>query len=391
MRREGLYAEPVIREALRSVWDEPRSPGAPARAGRDWVLVAAFVAAAVLEGVLREEVLWRPLVVLHATAMAVAVPWRRTHPLGVVVLGFGFAALLGAADLILDVDGEVGLYTAVLIVLFPYALLRWGSGREVVLGLACMLVAAVTGFAADYNGVGEVVAGGLFLLFPAVLGLAVRWLAHARRRELEQLKLEERGQLARELHDTVAHHVSAIAVRAQAGRVLAASDPAAAVDALGVIEDEASRTLTEMRAMVDVLRAGRPAGLSPQRGVGDIVGLGRVEPAPRIDVEVPADLGDLPVAIESALFRIAQESVTNSLRHARGATRVGVRVSNDGDRVRITVRDDGAPVPAGRGTGYGLIGMNERAALLGGELRAGAHPSGGWVVDAVIPRKDTGG
>ncbi|MFN7152038.1 MAG: sensor histidine kinase [Microthrixaceae bacterium] len=376
----------MIREAFRSVWDEPRSPGAPARVWWDWVLVAVFVVTAILESVLREEVPWRPLVLLHAVTMAVVVPWRRTHPLLVVVLGFGSGALLGAADLAFDADGYVGLNTAALVLIFPYALLRWGSGREVVIGLAVMLVAGSAGIAADYNGVGEAVAGGLALLFPAVLGLAVRWQAHARRRELEQLKLEERGQLARELHDTVAHHVTAIVVRAQAGRVLAASDPAAAVEALGVIEDEASHTLMEMRAMVGVLRDGRPADLVPHRGVVDIVGLGRVEPVPRIDVEVPADLGDLPPVTGSALFRIAQESVTNSLRHARGATRVEVRLSNDDDRVRIMVRDDGAPVPALRGTGYGLIGMNERAALLGGELEAGAHPSGGWVVDAVLPR-----
>ena len=375
----------MIREAFRSVWDEPRSPGAPAPLRRDWALVAVLVVTAILEGVLREEVPWRPLVLVHAVTMAVVVPWRRTHPLLVVVLGFGSGTLLGAANLAFDVDGSVGLNTSALVLLFPYALLRWGSGREVVIGLVVMLAAAVAGTAADYSGVGVAVAGGLILMFSAVLGLAVRWRAHARRRELAQLKLEERGQLARELHDTVAHHVSAIAVRAQAGRVLAPSDPGAAVEALVVIEDEASRALMEMRAMVGVLRAGRPADLIPHRGVVDIVGLGRVEPAPRIDVDVPADLGDLPPVTGSALFRIAQESVTNALRHARGATRVEVRLSNDTDRVRITVRDDGAPVPALRGTGYGLVGMHERAALLGGELEAGPHPSGGWVVDAVLP------
>jgi signal transduction histidine kinase len=376
----------VIREAVRSIWQEPRSPGAPDRVGRDWVLVGGLVATAVLEGVLREDVAWRPLVTLLAVAVAVALLWRRTHPLGVVVLGWGSALGLTVAPWILGVDGDVGLYTMALILLLPYALLRWGSGREVVAGLAVVLTVAALGIARDYTGVGDAVAAAVAVLLPAVVGVEVRRHTHARRRELEQLRLEERGQLARELHDTVAHHVSAIAVRAQAGRVLAASDSAAAVDALGVIESEASRTLAEMRAMVGVLRDGRAAELTPQRRVLDIAGLGREEPAPRIDVEVPADLRDLTPAIESALFRIAQESVTNAVRHARGATLVEVRLTEEDDRVRIRVRDNGGPATAGRGTGYGLIGMSERAALLGGVLEAGPQPSGGWVVDAVLPR-----
>lgn len=375
----------MIREPLRSVWDEPRSPGASAKVWRDWVLVAGFGVTAVLEGVLRADVTWRPAVTLIAVALAVSLLWRRTHPLVVVVVGFGAALALTVAPWIAGVDGSVGLNTMALVLLLPYALLRWGSGREAVAGAVLIVAVAALGLAREAAGVGDVVGSILVLLLPAVLGLAVRAFVQARRRELEQLKLEERGQLARELHDTVAHHVSAIVVRAQAGRVLAPSDPAAALEALGVIEDEASRTLMEMRAMVGVLREGRPADLVPHRGMADIVGLGRVEPVPRIDVEVPDDLGALPPVIGSALFRIAQESVTNALRHARGATRVEVRVTNDHDRVRITVRDDGAPAPALRGTGYGLIGMHERAVLLGGELEAGVHPSGGWVVDAVLP------
>jgi signal transduction histidine kinase len=381
----------VIREAVRSVWQEPRSPGPPDRVWRDWVLVGGLVPTAVLEGVLRDDVAWRPVVTLLTVALAVALLWRRTHPLGVVVLGFGQALGLTVAAWALGVDGEVGLNTMVLVVLLPYSLLRWGSGREVVAGYALVLTAAVLGIARQYTGVGDAVAASLVLLLPALLGVSVRWRTHARRRELEQLKLEERGQLARELHDIVAHHVSAIAVRAQAGRVVAASDPAAAVDALGVIEDEASRALAEMRAVVGVLRDGRAADLAPQRGVADIAGLGRAEPSPRIDVEVPADLGDLTPPIQSALFRIAQESVTNAVRHARGATLVEVRLTEEDDRVRIRVRDDGGPATAGRGMGYGLIGMSERAALLGGVLEAGPQPSGGWVVDAVLPRNGARG
>ena len=106
---------------------------------------------------------------------------------------------------------------------------------------------------------GEAVGGAVFAMSPVVLGLAVRFQTAYQLRERDQVVLLEREQLARELHDTVAHHVSAIAVRAQAGRVVAATDPGAAVDALLVIEAEASRALTEMRLMVGALRTGEEA------------------------------------------------------------------------------------------------------------------------------------
>jgi signal transduction histidine kinase len=121
--------------------------------------------------------------------------------------------------------------------------------------------------------------------------------------------------------------------------------------------------------------------------VADIVRLRREEPAPRIAVEVDEDLGDLSPAVGSALFRIAQESVTNAVRHARGATVVEVGVRRDGDATRITVRDDGGGTADERRatTGYGLLGMQERVALLGGSFRAGPRPDGGWLVDAWLP------
>ena len=103
-----------------------------------------------------------------------------------------------------------------------------------------------------------------------VLGVSARTQHGARERRLEQAKAEERVQLARELHDTVAHHVSAIAIRAQAGRALAATDSGAPVEALEVIETEASQTLAEMRAMVRVLRNREPADYAPQAGVADL-------------------------------------------------------------------------------------------------------------------------
>ena len=193
--------------------------------------------------------------------------------------------------------------------------------------------------------------------------------------------------MARELHDTVAHHVSAIAIQAQAGRT-AASRPDAAVDALGAIEEEASRTLAEMRAMVGALRQGEEPELAPQRGVADIHRLARgAGEGPRVDVELAGDLDGLRPSVDAALYRLAQESITNAVRHARHATRIDVRVTGDNDDVRLTVRDDGdGPSGADWSLGYGLVGMTERAMLLGGTLEAGPGADGGWTVNALLPR-----
>jgi signal transduction histidine kinase len=326
---------------------------------------------------------------LEAMAIAVALPWRRTHPLSAVVVAFGTVIVTQVAVLIGGAE-PVGLYASLFIVLLPYALFRWGSGREALLGLAIIAVAFVLGITGDFTGYGDAAIASIVLLFPAALGAAVRYRVVSRLRELDQVRLLERAELARELHDTVAHHVSAIAIRAQAGRLLGRSDSAAAVDALAVIEDEASRTLVEMRTMLGGLRDREDAALRPQPGAADLELLTRsVGHGPQVVVDRSGDLDNLPPMVGAAVFRIAQESVTNALRHARHATRIDVGVAGDGDSVRVTVRDDG-DTTAGAwawGEGFGLVGMTERAALLGGSLEAGPAPGRGWTVNAVLPRK----
>lgn len=378
-------------DAVRSMLAEPRAPQPPERVWRDWLLVAVLVPTALGEGLFRENVVWRPVALVLAVALVFTLLWRRTHPLAMVAIAFGAVTAASVASF-WGADEPVGLYTMAFIVLLPYSLFRWGAGREAAIGLAIILAAGVVGTAVDYTGVVETVFGGLFLLFPAALGASVRYRATARLREREQVRLREREQLARELHDTVAHHISAIAIRAQAGRVVAASRPEAALDALDVIEEEASRTLAEMRGMVGVLRRGEEPDLAPQRGVGDIEKLARsVGDRPRVEVHRSGDLHDLGPSVEAAVYRIAQESITNAVRHARHATRVDVSVAADVDCVRLTVRDDGDTSSAGRSwAGYGLVGMAERAKLLGGTLDAGPSPDGGWTVTAVLPRGISG-
>ena len=130
--------------------------------------------------------------------------------------------------------------------------------------------------------------------------------------------MRQRNELARELHDTVGHRVSAIAVQAQAGRALSAADPERALATLVTIEEEASRTLKEMRALVGVLRDGTDADLAPRRGLADIERLARARgEVLGVRVQVSGDVDAVDPAVSTALYLIAAEAVTNATRHAR--------------------------------------------------------------------------
>ncbi|WP_344914494.1 sensor histidine kinase [Streptosporangium oxazolinicum] len=370
---------------VRSVWDEPRPPNPPVRVWRDWALVGLLVPIALLEGVLRPDLPWRVVSVAVTIGLIPTLLWRRSRPLLVVAIVFGTTSL---APLLTGGD-SAETYTMGYLLIVVYALVRWGSGREAVIGLTIMLVAVCLSIVFDRLAPADAVAAFAVVFSAVTLGGAFRYRARARMRELDQVKLLEREQLARDLHDTVAHHVSAMAIRAQAGIAISASRPNAATEALHVIEAEASRALAEMRAMVRVLRRDQPADLAPGRRVTDLRQLAdQGTSGLSVDVDISGDLGDLPPSVEAAIYRLAQEAVTNARRHARHATRVEVQVTADDTSVHLRVSDDGdtgsirPPGPPG----YGLIGMVERADLLGGTCEAGPDPDRGWTVTAALPR-----
>jgi signal transduction histidine kinase len=386
MRRapRSITVTSQVTSAVRSFLAEPSAPDPPARVWRDWVLVGAVAVAGVLEVTLRDDLVWPGVALAFGVVPGIALLWRRTHPLVVT-------AIVIAAITVGDVVTRIGtgepmeVFTAAYFLIVPYALLRWGSGREAAIGMALILVWHV--LTSIQTAVADAVIGVLFLSFVAAVGATVRYRTSTRVRSKEQVRLREREQLARELHDTVAHHVSAIAIQAQAGRTVAASRPDAALDALEAIDEAASRTLEELRALVGALRDGEEPELAPQRGVADIERLARA-PAdgPRVDVQLAGDLAGLRPLVGAAVYRIAQESITNAIKHARRATRIDVRVTGDEESVRLTVSDDGGSGPSGSDPGYGLAGMAERAVLLGGTLEAGPSPGRGWTVTAVLPR-----
>lgn len=378
----------MMTNLLRSLWGEPRPADPPARVGRDWVLLAVLVAWSVVEAMLREDVASRPFVLVASLLVLAPLMWRRTHPLAAVVVAFGTLTVVDLARIV--VGDESGLLMSIAgVLVLPYALFRWGAGREATIGLGVILVWLAVTHVADPVGLADVVAAYAFFLLSAAIGASIRYHANTRIRDIDDAKRREREQLARELHDTVAHHVSGIVIQAQAGRAVASGDPGRAVEALAVIEDAASRTLAEMRSMVGLLREGDEADLAPQPGVADIERLAGADGGrPRIDVELTGELDDLSPAVGAAVYRLAQESITNARRHARHATLVTVRVTGDEEGVRLTVEDDGGGAgPTGRDlVGYGLVGMRERATLLGGTLEAGPTAGRGWRVDAMLPR-----
>jgi len=218
--------------------------------------------------------------------------------------------------------------------------------------------------------------------------------------------VEERTRIARELHDVVAHHVSAIVIRAQAAERLAPGRPEVAVDALGWIADAGKEALTGMRHAVHVLREAdghravelaphgdRAVELAPQPTLADLRGIvERLAPV-GLDVEIalPDPLPAVDPQVELAAVRIAQEGVTNTLRHAE-ARRAVVRVAEEAGHLVVAVDDDGRSgrVPALSASGHGLRGMAERAAACGGRLDIARSDLGGWSVRATLPYHQNG-
>lgn len=400
----------VVIRTIRAIWSEPATPDAAGPTRRDLLLVAFVMVIAPLETLLRTDLVWPAPSMAVVIAGACLLPFRRVHPLMTTAAVIGIASAVQLVALVRDVPWE-GLGTGIVFLVLPYSLGRWGSGRQA-LGGATVFAVPVALTALGGGPPSETLGGAAIVLLAAAVGAGVRFRAASRREQLASVRARERAELARDLHDSVAHHVTAIAVQAQAGRALiragspgdastadpdvldpagvgrAVIDPAVIDGVLAVIEEQASRSLDEMRSIVGALRRDDRAELSPHHGLRDIERLSTSE-VPRVTVEVTGAVDELRPSVDTAVYRIAAEAITNARRHATGATRVQVRVDVTSDVVRLTVVDDGhAPGHRPRG-GYGLVGMAERIELLSGRFSAGPHPGGGWTVTAELPNDGT--
>lgn len=373
----------MMTSTLREFAAEPAVADAPRRVWRDWLLVGVASVGAVLEAVLRDDLHWRGAALVVALVTIPVLLIRRQRPLLAVTVGCG-AAVVFTSAVWLTYGDPGGLFAMSAMLINIYALYRWGSGRDGLRGLPVIAVTAVICNLTDSTAPSDVIGGIIVLAMPIGLGLLVRTRSTADQRRVEAIRSRERERLARDLHDAVAHHVSAIAIQAQAGKEVAATEPETARRVLDVIEEEAARTLAEMRSIVGVLRGGEDGELAPQPGIADIARLASSEPV-RIDTPLDA-LPNVAPVVGTALFRIAQEAVTNALRHGTAVNEVRIAIEPSGRDVQLTVEDDGRPVGTTGVGGYGLAGMAERVALLGGTFDAGPDPSGGgWRVFARLP------
>jgi signal transduction histidine kinase len=238
----------------------------------------------------------------------------------------------------------------------------------------------------------------LFLLTVVLAWTVGQWrrAQQARMRaEMRQAVAEERARIAREVHDVVAHTLSVMVIQAGAADDVFIERPEQARQALRAIETGARSALGELRLL---LRAFRPDvghdGAGEQREPGpSLARLDELADTVRatgmtVHVQREGATDGLPAAVDLAAYRIVQEALTNTLRHAAGADKVSVRVTAEGECVKVTVVDNGRTPQGGSaaaGEGRGLVGMKERARLVGGSLRAGPLPGGGFEVAARLP------
>ena len=235
------------------------------------------------------------------------------------------------------------------------------------------------------------------IMIPLLLGHLVRLRRSARRALAEQearhyaetAVLEERQRIARELHDVVAHHMSVIAIQAEAAPYKVPDPPAELAESFAGIRASALEGLTELRRVLGVLRTGDEPQTAPQPGLErlDAVLASARGGGLTIEVSSTGEAAELPQGVALSAHRILQEALSNAMKHAPGAA-VTVDIGYAPDELRLRVVNgpgtDPRPV-AESGGGHGLVGMRERVIMLGGTLSAGPEPGGGFAVDAVLP------
>jgi signal transduction histidine kinase len=336
---------------------------------------------------------WTILLVLCGT---LPIYWRRTRPLvaGIVVvsaevigqlIGLGGAAFLGAVVAVYSIGAHA----------------QGVRRTRTMTGITCMVIGLfVIGWLDGLSLLDEFVSTGVILITAFVLGDNLRrrrqhvadLAERAERAEREQgLQAErrvaaERTRIARDLHDVVAHSVSVMVIQAAAARRNLATSPDSAAEALEAIEATGRQTMTELRAILGVLReASVDPAFAPQPSLTGLEALTTGDELP-VELTVEGDLRTVPESVSVTSYRLVQEALTNVRRHAGAVNSVAVRVEVGARDVTIQVSDNGRGAGvAASPDGFGIIGMRERVAAVGGTFEAGPRPGGGWRVRAVLP------
>jgi signal transduction histidine kinase len=339
-----------------------------------------------------------PFAFVSAALLTLPLAWRRRAPLAVAAI---VAAAIAVDDLIAGWDSAVISFDCSIVA--AYSAGAHARQRHALIALAALLAAnLVDALGAPGNRAGNLALGiVVFSLVPWLVGQALRRersrtaqlreLATQLEAERERRTLDavaaERGRIARELHDSIAHAISVIAVQADAASKLLRHDPDRARAPLETIQATARAALAEMRETVGVLRDNRErAPLGPQRGVADLERL--VQEVERsglpVTLTVTGGVRPLPATLDLAVYRIVQEGLTNVRKHA-GPAQASVTINYEPDNVEVVIADNGHLASPADGAGHGLVGVQERVTLLGGELRAAPAADGGFVVQARLP------
>jgi signal transduction histidine kinase len=217
-----------------------------------------------------------------------------------------------------------------------------------------------------------------------------RRLERERDAQAEVAAAAERARIARELHDVIAHSISVMVVQADGASYMVDAEPQRARRAMEAIGSTGRQALTEMRRMLGVLREDGQAELAPQPGVEQLTELVQQIRSAGLPVElsVTGSSGPLPAGLQLAIYRIVQEALTNVLKHAGPAASAWVELDYGDQTIGVRVRDDGRGATISDGRGHGLVGMRERAAVYGGDVRAEPSPGGGFEVAARLPVKE---
>lgn len=334
-----------------------------------WLLVGTGLLAAAVTIVMRRHPL-PGLVLLAGVSLVISFGSLATRVvLGLELVSPGFGEVAGIAILASEVARRL-----------PTTQVIFGVGSAY----------AVTAFSVvlrDPSSPGVVALFWLVLTVAVVMGIALRWTESSRQLTVDAARREERLSIARELHDSVAHHVTGIVVQAQAAREVGGTNLEAVQTALTSIEESGQATLRSMRRLVGALRSdGASDPLAPTAGLDELDTL--IAQSRRQDdfgIVVDMDTDAIPAAVAPSVYRIVQESLTNVRRHGMDVTRVEVSVRSQDGGIQVLVVDDGHALERPANRGFGLSGMEERVVALGGQFWAGPRPGGGWAVTAWIP------
>lgn len=361
-------------------------------------LVVGVAVAAELEIVLRDLAGPRWLLLSAVWLYTLPLLARRRWPLAAPV----FVICLQVLTSFVDVPGSVRESMGVVAyVLAFWVLASHNPLREAILGLMVGLAGIVMVALEDPRVLPrEAVSVAVYASLTWLAGVALRQrnlrVARAEdrsaalerdQRDAQAAVVEERARIARELHDVVAHSVSVMVVQAGAVRRLLRADQERERDALMAVEGIGREALTEMRRLLEILREPDESGaLSPQPTLDRVDALVEQvrEAGLPVQLNVEGQVVPLPPGVDLCAFRIVQEALTNTIKHA-GPARAEVHVRYGGEEVEIEVSDNGKGMNGAGDDGHGLLGMKERAILCGGTLETGDAPGGGFAVRARLP------